>query len=240
MLVIKKEEQRQAYSPFILPDADELGEDARPRPAARQPAEGGQAITARPAAAEDPAATLERARAEAAEIIAEARERALHIEREAAERAVVEDRAAACDQPADEIEPLRARLSEAIEEVVMLREQIAAYAEREMVQLAVEIARKIVRREVTVDREIVVSLARVALGRLHNRALASVHLHPDDYEYVLAHRDRLGTSNSVKLVEDPAVSRGGCLIETELGQVDARIEQQFSEIERGFLEAVEP
>jgi flagellar assembly protein FliH len=244
MLVIKNGEQSLAYSPLILPDAGNLVEGSRSsllsqpaQPAQEEPIARHLGLAA---LAEDPVAIVEKARAEAAEIIAEAHARALLIEREAGERVMLEARTAVHDQGAAEIEPMRVLLSESLEEIAMLREQIAAYAESEMVQLAVEIAKKIVRREVTVDREIVVSLARVALARLHNRALASVHLHPDDYEYVLAHRDRLGTATSVKLVEDPMIGRGGCLIETDLGQVDARIEQQFNEIERGFLQDVKP
>jgi len=43
-------------------------------------------------------------------------------------------------------------------------------------------------------------------------------------------------SESVKLVEDPLIARGGCIIETESGTIDARIEEQLREIERGFFD----
>jgi type III secretion protein L len=43
-------------------------------------------------------------------------------------------------------------------------------------------------------------------------------------------------SESVKLVEDPLIARGGCIIETESGTIDARIEEQLREIEKGFFE----
>jgi flagellar assembly protein FliH len=185
---------------------------------------------------EEPASIIERARAEAGEIIADARARVADIERDARDKAAADARANIAAETAAAIDPLRLQLAQSLAETAGLREQIAAYAERELVQLALEIAKKVVRREVTVDREIVISLARVALARLHNRALATVHLHPDDFEFVAAHRDRLGGGNTVQLVEDSTIGRGGCFIETDLGDIDARIEQQFGEIERGFLE----
>jgi flagellar biosynthesis/type III secretory pathway protein FliH len=47
----------------------------------------------------------------------------------------------------------------------------------------------------------------------------------------------LGVGNeAIKLIEDPVISRGGALIETESGIIDARIEEQFREIERGFFD----
>ena len=39
------------------------------------------------------------------------------------------------------------------------------------------------------------------------------------------------------LVPDPTVQRGGCVVKTDMGEVDARIERQFAEIERGLLTA---
>jgi len=76
----------------------------------------------------------------------------------------------------------------------------------------------------------------VALSRLHSRAYAKVRLHPEDYQYLTAHRQRLRADSSIELVEDSSVSLGGCIVQTEMGDIDARIEQQFAEIERGFLE----
>jgi len=250
MILIKNGENIPAYRPLVLPQTSDLVPEPHHRvsgiPAIQvdagfskpAPDQTVESDAHEPNVAEveyDPDLIIEEARREAELIIAEARSQAGEIERAARERAVQEARASASAELAAALEPLRAQLARSIEEVSEVREQIASYAERELVQLAIEIARKIVRREVKVDRDIVISLARVALARMHNRALAIVHLHPDDYQYVHSHRDRLGTANTVKLIEDPSVSRGGCLIETDLGDVDARLEHQFSEIERGFF-----
>lgn len=132
---------------------------------------------------------------------------------------------------------IRSQFQETLAELASLRTALAARSERELVRLAIEISKKIVHREVTTDKEVVVTLARMALSRLQNRTVARVHLHPDDFDHVNAHLERLEGKHSIELVNDPSVQTGGCLIETELGDVDARIEQQFSEIERALLGA---
>ena len=246
MFLIKSEEAQSICSPLVLPDTGNLtsGESL---PAARsghvKPADmlfrQGPGSVARPgltAISADGPALIDEAHAEAARIVAEAEARAAEIEREASERAMLEAQSAARAEAAAEIEPVRMQLAESLAEISRLREQLAASAEHELVQLALEIAKKVVRREVTVDREIVISLVRLALLRFHNRAMATVRLHPDDYRFVMANREALGLENTITLVEDSTISRGGCLVETDIGDVDARIEQQFNEIERGFLD----
>lgn len=175
------------------------------------------------------------AQGEAERIIANARGAAADIERAARERGLAEGRTLAAAEVAREVEPLYRQLAETLAEINELRPQLAMQAEQELIALAVEIAKKVVHREVAVDREVCVTLARVALARLHARAVAAVHLHPEDYAHLSAHRERLEMGASIELVEDRTVGRGGCLVRTEMGDVDARIEQQFAEIERGFM-----
>ena len=175
------------------------------------------------------------ANAEAERIIAEAQAAAKQVKEDARARGMAEARAAVEEELALMVEPLRQLLAQTVEEVSSLRPSIVERAERDMVKLAIEIAKKVVHREVTIDNDVALTLARVALGRIHNRAQARVHLHPDDFAYVAKHLDRLTTGSSLELVEDRAVSRGGCLVETEMGDMDARIEQQFEELERSFL-----
>lgn len=174
-------------------------------------------------------------RAEAERLIAEAQARAGQIEREASERGLAEARVKAEAEIARLVEPLRQQLAQTIEEAANLRVSIAERAERDLVKLAIEIAKKVVHRQVTIDSEVALTLARVALARIHNRAQAKIYLHPDDFAYVTNHLDSSASGSSVELVEDRAISRGGCLIETEMGDIDARIEQQFAELERSFL-----
>lgn len=179
---------------------------------------------------------LDAARIEAEAILEEARARAASLEAESRQRGLVEGRASAAMEVAAAVEPVRSKLTQTLHELSELRPALAARAERELVRLALEIAKKVVQREVTTDPEIVLALSRVALGRLHSRAVATVRLNPEDYEYVNARLEQLEARGaSIEVVADRSVGRGGCIVESEMGDVDVRVEQQFREIERGFL-----
>ncbi len=188
------------------------------------------------AEADDEAAEiLQHAHAEAGRIIAGAQATAAHIETEAHERGLEAGRTLAAAEVEVLAAPLREELTASLDALDNLRAALAVRAERDMVRLAVEMAKKIVRREVTLDGDVALTLARVALGRLHSRAAAVVRLHPDDCAYAVARVEGLARGRSIEIIADTTVARGGCLVETEMGDIDARIEQQFAELEREFL-----
>lgn len=187
--------------------------------------------------AEAEAVLISQASAEAEQIVAAAHDRAAAIEHEARERGLAQSSAQAVAAATQQLEPVLQKLAQTINEIAHLRTTIVEHVEHDLLRLALEIARKVVQREATVDREIALALTRIALSKLHHRALAVVRLHPEDCVYVRANCERLGTGSAVEIIEDLTIARGGCLVETEMGDVDARIEQQFAEIEQGFLEA---
>jgi flagellar assembly protein FliH len=160
---------------------------------------------------------------------------AVAIENEARQNASQLVAAEVENEIARTVDPWHEQLAETLKEMGDLRTTITTRAERELVRLAIEIAKKVVHREVTIDNEIVMTLARIGISRMHNRVAATIHLHPDDFAYVTTHRESLDAGHALELVEDRSIGRGGCLVQTEMGDVDTRIEQQFAEIERAFL-----
>ena len=178
---------------------------------------------------------LQHAREEAAKIVAQAEENAAMIEAAARDRGMQEAQAQIAAETAAQLDEMREQMTATINQIAGLQNEIAARAEVDLVDFALEIARKIVGREVTIDREIAVALVKVSLRKLHDRSIAEVHLHPEDYEYVQAHREKLGFKGTLDLVADSSISLGGCLIHTETGDIDARIESQFDEIAHGLL-----
>jgi flagellar assembly protein FliH len=138
------------------------------------------------------------------------------------------------------IEASLRRYAEAVLEIGKLKKQLYHQVEREVVKLAVEVAKKIVHREIQVDPEIIQTLVKVALGHVAEKSAVTVHLHPVDYNYILEHRSELSSGpdegREVVLLADKSIERGGCLIQTECGDIDARIEEEFREVERGFFE----
>ncbi len=179
---------------------------------------------------------LEAARREADALIANAETHSQVIEQAAMEKGLQKANQTIADEVASQTADLRQQLSTTIDEIARLRQEITIQTENEMVRLALAIARKVVGREVTIDREIAVTLARVALSRISNRTAAAVHLHPEDFIYVNNHREKLEFHGSLELIEDRSIQLGGCLVRTEAGDIDARIEAQFEEISSGLLD----
>jgi flagellar assembly protein FliH len=136
-------------------------------------------------------------------------------------------------------ESLMKRYADAILEIGRLKPRLYAQAEHDVVKLALEVAKKVVHRAVQVDPEIVQTLIRVALSHVAVKSPVTVHLNHADYGFVLEQRKSLmqtGESDrEIVLVADKSVERGGCLIETECGDIDARIEEEFREVERAFF-----
>jgi flagellar assembly protein FliH len=137
------------------------------------------------------------------------------------------------------MESVMRRYAETVLELGRLKPALYSQVEREVVRLALEVAKKVVHREIHADHEIIQTLVRVALGHVAEKSAVTIHLHPGDYSYLLEFRAELTNSNDgreIVLVADKSIERGGCLIQTECGDIDARIEEEFREIERAFFD----
>ena len=97
----------------------------------------------------------------------EKKERDLNeIEREAFEKGFAAGERSGMEMAERRIEVALKRFSKSLQEVARLRNEIVAHTEKDLVELALEIARKLVHREIQIDEEIIVTLVRVALERL--------------------------------------------------------------------------
>jgi flagellar assembly protein FliH len=104
-------------------------------------------------------------------------------------------------------------------------QDLDAQVESELTQLALAVGKQLARRELTIDPAQVIAIIRESLGQLPVTAReVRVHLHPDDAASV---REKLAVTTQERawtLVEDPTLSRGGCLVRSETSQIDARLE----------------
>ncbi|NWG14019.1 MAG: hypothetical protein HXY20_10845 [Acidobacteria bacterium] len=141
------------------------------------------------------------------------------------------------------MEAVMRRYGDSILELGKAKSALYAQVEREVVKLAVAVARKIVHREIHVDPEVVQTLVRVALSHAAERSVVTIRLNPTDHQFLLEKHpgweQELGGGQGVVLVADKTIERGGCLIQTDCGDVDARVEERFREVERGFFEGCE-
>lgn len=138
----------------------------------------------------------------------------------------------------EKIDSIVKKVAKSLEELARLRHQMVLEGEKDLVKLAIEIAKKLVHREIHLDEKIIVSLVRVALEQLTDKSQIIVFAHPSDYKVLRKHLDEVSPANTgttLVLKVDEKLDRGDCLIESESGIVDARISEQFQEIENGLL-----
>lgn len=157
------------------------------------------------------------------------------LEREAFTKGYAQGERAGLEAGGKRAEAMLRRLAQTLEELTTLRDQMVRQTERELVQLAVAVARKVLHREVSVDPELTAALAHIALERIGGATPARVRLHPDDYATVTAGQVTPLGGRQVDVLPDPSVSRGGCLVESEFGFIDASVDAQVDEIARAVL-----
>jgi flagellar assembly protein FliH len=151
------------------------------------------------------------------------------LEREAFGQGYAQGERAGAEAAASRSEAVLRRLAETIEELGALRIELIHKTERQVVQLALAMARRIVHREIALDKELLAAMARVALDRLGANANATIRLHPDDYAATLASRTA-GGADAIQVVPDPVVRRGGCLIQSDFGLIDVGVDAQVQEL----------
>lgn len=159
---------------------------------------------------------------------------AAQIERDAFMKGYAQGERAGAEAAAARGEAVLRRLADTVDELRTLRVELLRKAEQQVVQLSLAIARRIVQREITLDRELVAAMGRVALDRLSTASAATIRLHPDDYAAVV--RGSASSSDgATSIVADPMVRRGGCLVQSDLGVIDLGVDAQIQEIARTLL-----
>jgi flagellar assembly protein FliH len=89
---------------------------------------------------------------------------------------------------------------------------------------AVQLARQVVRHELDTKPEIVARVAQEAVGAIVLSARhLRVRLHPADHQHVADAAGEALKARDARLVADPSIEPGGCIVDSDLGQVDARI-----------------
>jgi flagellar assembly protein FliH len=110
-------------------------------------------------------------------------------------------------------------------------EVLNAEVERELLTLAMALARQIVRRELKTDPTQIIGIIRDAIAALPVAAReVRVHLHPEDAAVVRQNLAPTESERAWTMIEDPVMARGGCQITTTTSRIDARLETRLAAI----------
>ena len=120
-----------------------------------------------------------------------------------------------------------------------IRKDIVEKSEQQIVKLAVAIAEKILNQEITTRKDIILDVLKGALKNVSETEGMKIRLNPLDFRYMMeVKKDFLQSFDGVRNIifeEDTSIRKGGAVIETMFGEVDARLESQLKEIKTALL-----
>ncbi|MEA1910684.1 MAG: flagellar assembly protein FliH [Spirochaetota bacterium] len=141
-----------------------------------------------------------------------------------------------------EVERLVNQLHAIIDKTIEKRNDIIDESETQIINLVIMIAKKVVKVISENQKNVVVNNVIQALRKLKSRGEVLVKVNIADVELTSDHiKDfmrMVENIRSVTVVEDSTVDKGGCIIETDFGEIDARISSQLHEIEEKILDLV--
>lgn len=140
----------------------------------------------------------------------------------------------------NEVNRLVERIHKIVESVMVRREEILCETEQQIVELVLLMTRKVVKIISENQKTVVLSNVLAALKKIRTRGNITLRVNTEDLKLTTAHVDefikRIENVNGISVIEDSAVDKGGCIVETDFGAIDARISSQLAELESKIME----
>lgn len=136
------------------------------------------------------------------------------------------------------VQPVLDRMTASIAELASYRARFRRDSEPELLKLALAVARKILRRELTVDPHSLLGILKAALETINQAEVLSIRVAPEDAPLLSGKLTGLGLPDAVEVAGDRTLERGSVILDTRRGQVDASIQTQLAEIENGFADRI--
>ena len=178
---------------------------------------------------------IEQVELEKAKIIEEARVESQRIKEEAYKQGYEAGKEEGFQSGKSELMSMIERLKSIVYLTIQEREKILVHSERQILNLVLTMVRKVVKKLTSEQEDIVIENLKEALSIIRGAMRLYIHVNPEDFDYTNKYKNELMKLiegiPEVKILEDPTVDKGGVYIETDLGEVDARIATQLEEIE---------
>lgn len=139
------------------------------------------------------------------------------------------------------------------EEIARFQALLAALSERwgdifktadmDLTQIALAVARNIIGATADAHSNLVVDAVRDSLKLLKDKSRITLRIHPEDLEIVRTHRSQWMETHeridALILEADPKVARGGCIVETPSGDIDAQIDSRLDKLKSVLVESIQ-
>ena len=125
-------------------------------------------------------------------------------------------------------------LSQTLREVGDLKKKLLAGAEEQMLSLVLAVAEKVIYEEVSGNSQVILGVLREAVRGVVDREGMKISLNPQDYLFMMDMKEgflqEFSGLKNITFEEDRELQRGGAILETIAGEVDARLEQRVKEV----------
>ncbi len=236
----KWEEEKQKMLDDASAQADQIVEDAKQAAFAEVKRQTDEAQTIKTDAENKAQETVKAAQEEAEKIRAQAEDDKQKIKKNAYEEGYKEGEESGFSSGKEEVSRLVDRSHKILEAVMTRREQILNETEQQIVQLVLLMTRKVVKVMSENQKQVVMANVLSALKKVKGRGDVTIRVNLEDVKLTSAHaKDFIAQVESVKgitVIEDGTVEKGGCIVETDFGAIDARISSQLTELENKILE----
>jgi flagellar assembly protein FliH len=131
---------------------------------------------------------------------------------------------------------------EVLDKAYAEKKEIIRESEPFVIELCMQIAAKIIRKELETSPEVLIHLIKQSLLYSNERSMISICVSPEDFDFVQHQRNQLLESLEgqveVKILPEHSIEKGGCVIRTSYGSIDARVDVQLKEIKQALLKTL--
>lgn len=185
---------------------------------------------------------LEEARQEAEEILEKAKGEEEKLKTEARAEGFAEGKDRGAEEGLKEFEKLNERFRVIIGRVLEKRKEVINGSEVQLIELVLLMVKRVVKVLSETQKNIIIQNISEAVRKLKQKGDIVIRVNLSDIEMASKHKYefiRLVESvQGIEFLEDPLIERGGCVVETDFGEIDARISSQLSEIEQKIKEMI--
>lgn len=185
-------------------------------------------------------AILSKARAEAEQIVADAEEKKNQLQTDAIQNGFDAGHKEGYEKGVAEVERLIERMHKMVESVMQRREEILQETESQIVELVILMARKVIKILSESQKNVVMANTLAALKKVKARGKVTLRVNLEEVKLTTAHIQEfiqhVENIEGITVLEDSSVEKGGCIVETDFGAIDARISSQLTELENKILD----
>lgn len=170
--------------------------------------------------------------------VEEIKQKSRDVEKQAYIQGFTKGEKAGMESGENEFKSVLNNFRQAFLELEKVKKEIYLQAEKKTVKLALAIAKKVVCHEIATNKEVVLNVVKEAVKKVVDHGRIIIKISPSDIQFIKnSHHGFLNFvdhSKNITFEEDETISDGGCIIETDFGNIDARIEKQFQAVDEAF------